>query len=190
MTLLTDGGRSQNGRGRWNHRKDKMAYASTRRNGADRDVWLIDPKQGRSSEKLVMENQGGGWAPLDWSPDDSQLLVAESLSVNKSNLYLLELSSGKRRLLTPGDELISFNGGRFDKAGKGIYFTCDKEAEFQRLSYMDLASGVIEPLVSDIKWDVDSFELSPNGDTILFDVNEAGVSISSSTMWPKEHTVL
>ncbi len=153
-----------------------MAYASTRRNGADRDVWLLDPKQGRSSEKLVMENQGGGWAPLDWSPDDSQLLVAESLSVNKSNLYLLELSTGKRKLLTPGDELVSFNGGRFDKAGKGIFFTCDKEAEFQRLSYMDLSSGAIVPLVSDIKWDVDSFELSPNGDTILFDVNEAGVS--------------
>ena len=38
ITLLTDGRRSQNGSIRWSRKGDRIAYASTSRNGADRDI--------------------------------------------------------------------------------------------------------------------------------------------------------
>ena len=38
VTLLTDGGRSQNGGVTWNRAGDRIAYGSTRRNGRDRDL--------------------------------------------------------------------------------------------------------------------------------------------------------
>jgi hypothetical protein len=38
ITMITDGGRSQNSLGPWSHAGDRMAFGSTRRNGTDRDV--------------------------------------------------------------------------------------------------------------------------------------------------------
>ena len=43
ITLLTDGGRSQNGGGAWSTKGDRLAYGSTRRNGADRDLYVMNP---------------------------------------------------------------------------------------------------------------------------------------------------
>ena len=43
ITLLTVGGRSQNSEIRWSTHGDRIAYGSTRRNGADRDIYVMDP---------------------------------------------------------------------------------------------------------------------------------------------------
>ena len=45
---LSPGGRSQNGLGPWSHQGDRMAFGSTRRNGADRDIYVMDPKDAAS----------------------------------------------------------------------------------------------------------------------------------------------
>ncbi|HRG37617.1 MAG TPA: DPP IV N-terminal domain-containing protein [Bacteroidia bacterium] len=60
ITLLTDGKRSQNGGVQWNTKGDKIAYSSTQRNGADRDIYIMNPLD-PTSNKLVSENKGGSW---------------------------------------------------------------------------------------------------------------------------------
>ena len=67
--LLTDGGRSQNGNINWSHSGKWMAYSSTRRNGADRDIYIMDPGQ-PGTNKLRFTMSGGGWGINDWSHDD------------------------------------------------------------------------------------------------------------------------
>src|SRR5688572_26970638 len=89
ITLLTDGGRSQNGGAAWSSKGDRLAYGSTRRNGADRDLYVMDPADPKS-DKRVMQVTGGGWQALDWSPDDSRLLVIEFASISKSTLWLVD----------------------------------------------------------------------------------------------------
>src|SRR5881409_3513676 len=42
ITLLTDG-KSRNVGGAWSHKGDRYAYMSTRRNGRDLDLWVVDP---------------------------------------------------------------------------------------------------------------------------------------------------
>ncbi len=177
VALLTDGGRSQNGLGPWSHAGDRMAYGSTRRNGADRDLYVMDPLDPKS-DRRVLEVQGGGWRPLDWSPDDKLLLLGEGISINESYLWLLDLASGSKRLLTPkGDaEKVAYGGGRFSADGKGLYVTTDKDSEFRRLAYLDLATGKHTYLTSQIPWDVEDFDLAPDGKTLAFVTNEDGVS--------------
>ena len=53
ITLLTDGKRSQNGGIKWNGSGDKIAYASTKRNGQDRDIYSMNPLIPESDKKLV-----------------------------------------------------------------------------------------------------------------------------------------
>jgi dipeptidyl aminopeptidase/acylaminoacyl peptidase len=44
------------------------------------------------------------------------------------------------------------------------------------LSYLELRSSKVSYLTTNIKWDVDEFELSPDGNTIAFVTNEDGIS--------------
>ena len=175
VTLLTDGGRSQNGGVTWNTRGDRMTYGSTRRNGADRDIYIMNPLEPKS-EKLLLQVTGGGWGVVDWSPDDSKLAVIEFVSVTKTTLWIVDAASGQKTALTNPQEMVAYSGGEFSSDGRGIYVTTDKDSEFQRLAYIDLSTKALTPLTTDLKWDVESADLSPDGKTIGFSTNEAGVS--------------
>lgn len=176
VTLLTDGGRSQNGGMRWSTRGDRVAYASTRRNGADRDIYVMDPLNPASGRRLL-EVKGGGWGVSDWSPDDREVLVGEYLSVNQSRYHVVNVSSGSRALLVPdGRDTVAYGDARFSRDGRGVYLTTDAGSEFQRLAYLDLGTRRITPLTASINWDVEGFVLSADGRTIAFVANEAGIS--------------
>ena len=175
VTLLTDGGRSQNGGVVWNRKGDQIAYGSTRRNGTDRDIYVMNPADPKS-DRLVLQVNGGGWGPLDWSPDDSKLLVGEFLSVNRSTLWTVDVSTGSKTAATIPTEEVAYGGGEFAADGRGLYVSADKDSEFQRLAYLDLAARRLTPLTQNINWDVEGFDLSPDGRTIAFVTNEAGLS--------------
>jgi dipeptidyl aminopeptidase/acylaminoacyl peptidase len=177
ITMITDGGRSQNYFQAWSHQGDRLAFSSTRRNGADRDVYVVDPRD-PATTRCVLEVKGGGWGPTDWSPDDTRLLVAESLSVNESYVWVVDVATGARTLLTPkGKEQVAYGGARWSTDGKSVYVTTDRDSEVQRLARVDLATGTHAYLTSHIPWDVESFALSPDGRTIAFDTNEEGLSV-------------
>jgi dipeptidyl aminopeptidase/acylaminoacyl peptidase len=178
VTLLSDGGRSQNDMGVWSNAGDRTAYGSTRRDGKDRDIWILNPADPESN-RLLLEVEGGGWRVEDWSPDDLQLVVGEFISINESNLWLVDVATGQRKLLTPkdGPEKVLYGSAVFGKDGKGIYVTTDKDSEFRRLAYIDLATGAHTYLTSHIKCDVDEIVLSHDGKTIAFVTNEDGVGV-------------
>jgi dipeptidyl aminopeptidase/acylaminoacyl peptidase len=177
VTLLTDG-KSRNIDPIWSYAGDKLAYGSTRRTGNDVDLYVINPADPKS-DHLLAQLQGGGWSPLDWSPDGQKILTNEGISANESYVWLVDATSGEKTLLTPkgGDVKIAYNGGRFSKDGKGIYVTTDKDSEFLRLTYIDLATKQHTYLTSNIHWDVDEFDLSNDGRTIAFVTNEDGLGI-------------
>src|SRR5207302_5718623 len=177
VTLLTDG-KSRNTGSLWAHAGDRLAYGSTRRNGNDVDLYVVTPNDPKT-DHMVTQLQGGGWQALDWSPDNRKILVLEEISANESYLWVFDAASGEKTLLTPkgGATKISYQGGRFSKDGKGIYVTTDKDSEFHRLAYIDLASKAHCYLTSNIPWDVDEFALSYDGNLIAFVTNEDGFGI-------------
>jgi dipeptidyl aminopeptidase/acylaminoacyl peptidase len=177
ITLLTDG-KSRNSMGPWSSKGDLIAYTSTRRTGKDTDLWVINPAE-PNSDHLLTKLEGGGWEPLDWSPDDKKILMLEELSINESYLWLVDTKSGEKTPLTlrDGKEKISYDGGEFSKDGKGIYVTTDKDSEFHRLAYVDLNTKAHTYLTSEILWDVEMFDLSHDGKRMAFVTNENGLSM-------------
>ncbi len=176
-TLISDGGRSQNGGVNWNNKKDLIAYTSTKRNGGDRDIYQMNPLDPKS-DKLLFELKGGGWSISDWSNDDKKLLIREGISANESHLWIGDISTGKLEELTDRKEVgVVYNGGEFTNDGKGIWLITDKDNEFMRLAYMDVNSKKITYYTSDIKWDVEGATISEDGKHLVFAVNEAGVSV-------------
>jgi dipeptidyl aminopeptidase/acylaminoacyl peptidase len=174
VTLLTDG-KSRNLDAKWSNAGDRIAYASTRRSRGDLDFYVMDPKD-KSTDKMIVQNQGGGWAIADWSPDDKTLLVAEEVSVNESYLWLVDVATGNKTLLTPkGGEKIAYDPIGFSADGKGILVTTDRDNEFKRLAYIDLASKQPKYLTN-YKWDVDEARLSWDRKKVAFTLNENGLS--------------
>ena len=175
VTLLTDGGRSQNGGVLWNHAKTQVVYSSTRRNGADRDIWLMDPAK-PASNQLLLELQGGGWGVSDWSEDDKQLLLLERLSINQSYLWMVDVAKKTKSKVLEVRGEVAIADAKFAADGKSIYLTTDISGEFLELATLDLATKTVRSLTKDITWDIEFFELSPDGQSMVFSANEAGVS--------------
>jgi len=175
VTLLTDGGRSQNGGIVWNEKGDQILFASTKRNGTDRDFYSMNPLM-PESEKLMIQNVGGGWSIADWSSDNKKLLITQYISANESHYWIADVVSGVKVPLTDTTEKeISYGQARFSKDEKGIFFETDKGSEFKRLAYMELKTKALNYLTN-IPWDVESFDISKDGTQIVFVTNEAGES--------------
>lgn len=175
VTLLTDG-KSRNTGGAWSHAGDRLIYSSTRRNGRDADQYIINPADPKT-DRMLLQLDGGGWRVGDWSPDDKNALLFEFVSANESYLWIVDIATGVKTIFTPkgGATKISYGEASFSKDGRGIYATTDKDSEFQRLAYIDLQTKQTTYLTNHIKWDVDDFALSEDGDSIAFVTNEDGI---------------
>jgi len=177
VTLVTDG-KSRNSSVVWSNQGDRVAYTSTRRTGRDTDLYVADPRDPKS-ERLITQVEGGGWGIADWSPDDSKLLVGEYVSINESYAWLVEVATGQKTLLTPkgGAEKIAYDDGQFTPDGKSLYVTTDKESEYRRLTRVNLTTKQHTFLTSHVRWDIEGFDLAPDGKLIAFVANQDGVGV-------------
>lgn len=176
VTLLTDG-RSRNTGARWSRNGKWLAYTSTRRNAKDNDIYVMDPANPKS-DRLLCEVTGGGWRVMDWSADDTKLLLGEYLSINESHLHLARMASGEKELATPKTaEKVAWSQAQFAKDGRTLFASTDLGSEHQRLGRFDLATKKFTPLTDKVAWDIESFDLSPDGKTLAYVSNEDGASV-------------
>ena len=175
VTLLTDG-KSRNTGPVWSNDGKRLAYGSTRRTGNDVDVYVVEARDPKT-DRRVAEMSGGGWSVADWSPDDRKLLVQETISANESYLWIVDVASGEKTLVTPktGGEKVSYGAAAFRKDGRGLFVTCDAGSEFHRLASYDLERRVPDFWTADTA-DVDEFDLSRDGRTLAYVANEKGAS--------------
>ena len=174
--LLTDGGRSQNGGVTWRKDGKGFYYSSTKRNGEDRDIYYLDPNDSKS-DRLILQVKGGGWGISDISKEGGTLLVSEYVSANESHIWLLEIASGKLSAVTDrNSKSIVQSGASFSGTNNEIWFTTDKDNEFQRLATLNLVSKKVQFHTSTIPWNVESYTLSEDKKSIVFITNEAGLN--------------
>jgi dipeptidyl aminopeptidase/acylaminoacyl peptidase len=174
--LLTDGVSANRGP-LWANTSPRFVHTSTGRNGRDWDLVMVDLTNPDDPATTMVLEVEGAWYPLDWSPDDSKLLVGQSISANESYLHVLDLASGELSKLNPQTtEPVAYRGGRFSHDGAGVFYGSDMGAEFITLRYHDLAIGVSKALTDDIRWDVSTFDMTPDGRLLAFATNENGLS--------------
>ena len=182
-SLLTDGGRSQNGGATLSRDGGLLAYSSTARNGTDRDVWIRDNNTGKAR---ALVTAGGSWRAMDFSPDSSELLVMRYVSAAESQPGAVDVATGKLTLFPIDGGKAAFGGFAFAPDGKGVYFISDEPLmgkngqstpqEFQSLRFHDPETGKLDVLSADIPWDVEDFSIADDGRHLAFVSNEDGIS--------------
>ena len=173
LHLLTDG-KSRNWFGAWSPDGRQIGYASSRRNGADMDLYVADPSQ-PGSERLVAQVSGGGWNIADFSADGRTALVANRISINQTVIYELDLASGTLTPVTDPKAQVSYPGARYAPDGS-IWTTSDKDSDFLRLGRLDRKTGRFTAVSKEPRWDVSDFAIAPDGGFIAYAINEAGVT--------------
>tara|TARA_R110001599_G_scaffold29407_1_gene100427 strand:+ start:801 stop:2747 length:1947 start_codon:yes stop_codon:yes gene_type:complete len=172
--LLTDG-QSRNSLGPWSSSGKLLAFGSNKRTGLYNDIYLMNPANPEGA-KMLIASTGGGWFPIDFTPDDKQLLVFNYVSVTDNQLYLIDIAGGVSRKLTDSSNPVAYEGLQFAPDGR-LWAASDDGSDVKRLGVVNLETSLFEPVVDEKIWDITDFDISPDGRWIAFEVNQAGRSL-------------
>ena len=173
--MITDG-ESRNGAVIWDREGRRLAYQSTRRNGASNDIWLADPDNPAGSRVVLESPDGSWWGPAEFSRTGTRVLVTNYVSITDSRVNLLDLDTGNVTLLAGGTTNPSVNVPlAFDDDNDGFWFITDRAGEFSVLAWQSLEEGA-EPeyITKEIPWNVDGGAISHDRRRAAFTVNENG----------------
>lgn len=175
--MLTDG-ESRNGAIVWDREGRRIAYQSTRRNGASNDIWIMDPDEPQKAEVVLESPDGTWWGPTEFSASGTKLLAANYVSITDARAHLVDLDSGAVTLLAGGPEDIGYNvPAGFDDANNGFWLLTDRGGEFTQLAWQSLEPGAEPEIITgDIPWDVSEVAISHDRRRMAFTVNEGGTS--------------
>ncbi len=154
----------------------RVAWAEVGKGDPDYSVRVSEVKDGEIVAGGESFKTTGATGPVAFSPDGKRLLLSRSISAASGKLYLWE--SGKPlKEINPSGDSIAYDGGQFTPGGDSILVISDQDYEFKRLVEIDLAGGKVTPITAgDLSWDVEAFELSKDGRTLAYAINENGQS--------------
>ncbi|WP_418320243.1 S9 family peptidase [Piscinibacter sakaiensis] len=154
---------------------DKTASGGSRARISTR-VRLVDPLN-PAAAKLVAELDGGGWFGAVISRDDRQLALTRYLSANESQIWLIDLASGRSSQLLPApgsSDKASHFAADFSPDGEALYLTSDRAGEFRELFRVELDSGRLQRITPHIPWDIGAVTLSADGRVLAAQANVDG----------------
>ena len=159
----------------WAHDGKRVAFYGNERDGLSYDVYVADVTNA-SAPRLVVGGKDDDWYPLDWSADDSKLLLWKYFSINESYLFIADVATGAVTPVDDSGRRIGIRSAKFAPDGRGIYLISDEDGEFAALHYLDPVSHEVRKITPDIPWDVEDFDVSVDGRYIAYVVNEDGHS--------------
>ena len=155
-----------------------LAWSSVARGHADYDIWVMrvdDP-----STRHIAFHGAGEIDPQAFSADEKTLLFQHLISAASQKLFLLDLATGTATEINPTNDEIAYSLEtslpRFTPDKKALILASNQGAEFQRLVRYDLRTHNFTPITSPLAWDVEAFDLSPDGKSLAYSVNEDGSS--------------
>ena len=176
---ITDG-RSRNIAPAWSPSGELLAWSCNARNGRDMDLYLAAPADTHFQRRF--KEVSGQWTVADWSPDETKVVAEEYVSDNESYMHIIEISSGQTTTITPRRasstaEPVFSSEPKWSQDGKSIYYITDHGSEFRRLLRHDLVTGSDTAITANIPWDVESYDLSDDGQLIALVANEDGIDV-------------
>jgi dipeptidyl aminopeptidase/acylaminoacyl peptidase len=152
-----------------------LVWSRAIKGSADYAIMAADPADPKS-RRLVWQGTGAV-GPQDISADKTTVLLGKGISNRENHLMLLDMASGK---VTPLDWSVKakarFEDPRFIDGGKAIVAITNAGTDTRRLVRIDTATGKMTALSREPGWDVEAYDLSPDGRTIAYTLNEDGYS--------------
>jgi dipeptidyl aminopeptidase/acylaminoacyl peptidase len=157
----------------WSHDGKRVAFYGTDRTGVNDDIYVVDVTTG-ARPHLTVAGSTGAWRPLDWSQDDSKLLLLNTVSPQKSALYVANVATGALTPVAVPESRIT--AASFAPDGVGFYLISDAQSDFEQLLYSNPITKITRRVSADVPWDVETFAVSAGGHYVAYVVNDDGQS--------------
>jgi dipeptidyl aminopeptidase/acylaminoacyl peptidase len=159
----------------WAHDGRRVAFYGNDRDSLSYDVYVADVTSGAAPQLLVGGRQDT-WYPLDWSADDSKLLVWRYISLSESYLYLADVATGTLTPLDDSGRKVGIRMAKFAPDGRGVYLLTDEDGEFVQLKLKDPVTHQSRNVTPATGWDVEDFDVSSDGRFVAYVVDDDGRS--------------
>jgi len=173
-TRLTDG-KSRNIEACWSRDGRRIAFATNRRNGKDSDIVILEARA-PYAERIVHTGASPGWGPVEWSPDGTQLLLRQSMGLEESRLWTMDVATAKKTQVTPKTGKSYFTQATYGEGGKAVYALSTLDADFLTPTRIDLATGALRKLTEGPAWDGEELVVSEDGLRLIVAFNVEGFS--------------
>jgi dipeptidyl aminopeptidase/acylaminoacyl peptidase len=159
----------------WAHDGRRVAFYGNDRDSLSYDVYVADVTSGAAPQLLVGGRQDT-WYPLDWSADDSKLLVWRYVSISESYLYLADVVTGTLTAVDDSGRKVGIRMAKFAPDGRGVYLLTDEDGEFAQLKFKDPVTHQSRAVTPATGWDVEDFDVSSDGRYVAYVVDDDGRS--------------
>ena len=137
---------------------------------------VMDPLK-PAGATLLAELPGPGWNAGVLSKDDKTLTLTRYISANESEVWLLDMATGKHRQILPApgskDRGVHF-AGEFLADGSGLMVLTDRFGEFREAAVYDFKSGALKRITAHIPWDIGGGSISADGRLVAMTANVDG----------------
>jgi dipeptidyl aminopeptidase/acylaminoacyl peptidase len=153
---------------------DLAVWARATKGATGYSILTVDPANPDSRREVFKAD--GAVAPADLSEDKSKLVFQRSISNRESQLFVLDMASGKATRIAPKAPTARYEDPRFLPGGKSLIAISDRGSDVRRLVEIDTSTGAERVLTPDLKWDVEGYDLSKDGRILAYTINEDGFS--------------
>ena len=152
----------------------QVAWSQVTPGDPNYDILLADTANPEG--RRVVHEGTGAMSVEAFSPDGKSLLVSRSVSATHTDLFVLDLTGGTLKQIGAIGRKVAYQGGAFTADGAGVVTLSDDGSDFTRPVVIDIATGKARDLDPGAKWSAEAFDLSPDGKTLAYMVNEEGYS--------------
>lgn len=149
-------------------------WARATKGAAGYTILAADPARPDSRRPVYVAD--GAVAPADLSADKSRLVFQRSISNRESQIFVLDMASGKATRVAPDAPTARYEDPRFLAGGRSLIAISDRDSDVRRLVEIDIATGAERVLTPGLEWDVEGYDLSDDGRILAYSVNEDGCS--------------
>lgn len=156
----------------WRRDSKALAYRANDTSPADFHVYVYDLDS--KSSKKVFEGKGSHF-PADFNRDGSKLIVGKYNSASYTQIFEVDVSSGVHREITPAGEEWTFEVVGYTADERAVLVNTNYQRDLMSVHRLDLSSGNITPVLSDINgFEVDFAEFNDDRSIVAIGVNEDG----------------
>jgi dipeptidyl aminopeptidase/acylaminoacyl peptidase len=159
----------------WSNDGRFIAYMSNRDDAKRFDVWVSEADKPETA-RILVRGTGFYWSPGAWSPDNSSLVVDQTISAVNTRAFVVNVATGDMTRVGPPDEIADYGFADFSRDGTSLYVASDLGMEFSKLRRIDLATGDMETITDEIDWGIANFAMSHDRKRLAFVTNEDGIS--------------